>query len=485
LFKLKFVYQTFKVPDMTRFVLISKKGHLLQATYPHKVLRSEYRGLLRSAALLLAVLCVNTFASAQVPTVNRYKLSLAEAVQFSKKQNKWVQAAGIEENASGEDRNDAYHNALPTVNVNASYQRFSDLTLFTQGLGHAMTSPRKPTPNSAALGLDASFNIYSGGRQRALQNEQTSRLNLAKINTRELAGNIGLQTANEYLELVKVNDLQKLIADQLKRAVTRLNNINSLYKNQKVTRSDVLRAEVALANVRLFLAQNENDITIANARLNVLLNLPDSVKILSTDTAGMPKPEVSALLPMIDAAGVSSYAVQKAAQSSAVQRARLKGVESNNLPAISLYTAYGVNYPNYLFFPPVNQAYAIGFVGLKAQYSISSLYHNKSKVAAGRLRVKELELQQEAYADNVRIEISSYYIKYAEALSRISVNEHSVTQALVNYRIVNTKYLNQLSLLTDLLEADNLYQESRFNLIRAQTDALSIYYHILYTSGNL
>jgi outer membrane protein len=454
-----------------------------------KIICDNYSGTksyLLSAMVLLAILIGSTtIVSAQALSGNSYKLTLTEAVQFAKIQNKWVQAAGIEENASDEDRNDAYHNALPTVNVSGSYQRFSDLTLFTVGLSHATTGRRKPTPNSAALGIDALFNIYSGGRQRALQNEQTSRLNLAKINTRELAGNIGLQTANGYLDLVKLNDLEKLIVDQQKRAVTRLNNINSLYKNQKVTRSDVLRAAVALANVRLSLQQNENDMTIANARLNVLLNVPDSVKLLPTDTAGMPKPEVSALLPMIEAGAVSSYAVQKAAQNSAVQRARLKGVESNNLPGVSFYAAYGVNYPNYLFFPPVNQAYAIGFVGLKAQYSISSLYHNKSKVAAGRLRVKELELQQEAYADNVRIAISSDYIKYAEALSRISVNEHSLAQAMVNYRIVNTKYLNQLSLLTDLLEADNLYQESRFNLIRAQTDALGIYYHIRYTSGNL
>jgi len=106
-------------------------------------------------------------------------------------------------------------------------------------------------------------------------------------------------------------------------------------------------------------------------------------------------------------------------------------------------------------------------------------------VAAAKLRVKELEVQQAAYSDNVQTEIKSYYIKYREALTRITVNERSVEQALVNYRIVNTKYLNQLSLLTDLLDADNLYQESRFNLIKAQTDALAIYYHILYTSGNL
>jgi outer membrane protein TolC len=445
----------------------------------------------RELSLLVIVLSLTVFilhpiiASAQAQPENSYNLSLADAVQFAKTQNKWVQAANIEENAVDEDRKDAYSAALPIINISSSYQRFSDLTLFTQGLSHSNAGARKPTPNAAALGVDALFNIYSGGRQRALQKEQTSRLNLAKLNSLDQSGNIALQTANQYLDLVRLNDLQKFILDQLKRAQTRVKNIHSLYENQKVTKSDVLRAEVALSNVELSLQQNENDVAIASQKLDVLMNVPDSVWILPVDSAGMPKPEIHSLLPLIEAVGVSSYSVQKATENVEVQRARLRGIQSSNMPGLSFYTAYGLNYPNYLFFPPVNQAYAIGFVGLKAQYNISSLYHNKSKLAAGKLRVKELEMQQEAYSDNVRTEIKSYYIKYAEALTRISVNERSVEQAEVNYRIINAKYLNQLSLLTDLLDADNLYQESRFNLIRAQTDALAIYYHILYTSGNL
>lgn len=436
--------------------------------------------------LWLSVLSLDPVsANAQAQSTYSYKLTLTEAVQLAKSQNKWVQAAGIEENAATEDRKDVYSMALPTVNVSSSYQRFSDLTLFTQGLSHSTNGPRKPTPNSAAFGIDASFNIYAGGRQRALQQEQNSRLKLAKLNTRDLSGNIALQTANQYLDLVRLNELQKFILEQLNRAQSRLNSINSLYKNQKVTKSDVLRAEVSLSNVELSLQQNENDIAIVNRQLSVLINLPDSVLITATDSAGMIKPDMSSLRPLMEADGLSSYNVQKAAENVQLQQAKLRGIQSNNKPSLSFYSAYGLNYPNYLFFPPVNQAYAIGFVGLKAQYNISSLYHNKNKMAAGKLRVKELEVQKEAYRDQVKTELQSYYTRYSEALTRISVNEHSIEQASVNYRIVNTKYLNQLSLLTDLLDADNLYQESRFNLVRAQTDALAIYYHILYASGNL
>ncbi|SDG20212.1 TolC family protein [Chitinophaga filiformis] len=414
-----------------------------------------------------------------------YRLTIAEAIEFSKSQNKWVQTANMEVNAVNEDRKDVIRAKLPTVNVNGSYQRFSGLTLFTDGLSHATTGERKPTSNSAALGIDALFNIYGGGRQHASEQEQHLRVNLARLNAQDQSGNIALQTATQYLNLVKLNDLEKFLADQLNRAQVRLNNINALYRNQKVTRSDVLRAEVSLSNVELSLEQNENDIAIANQHLDVLLNVPDSVVIIPADSAGMTKPEVSSLLQLAQSAEVSSYTVQKAATGVEIQATKLRSIRSSNLPNVSFYAAYGLNYPNYLFFPPVNQAYSVGFVGLKAQYSISSLYHNKSKMAAARIRVKEAEIQREAYADNVRLDVRSHYVKYAEALRRIEVNEHSVEQAEVNYRIVNNKYLNQLALLTDLLDADNLYQESRFNLIKAQTDALNIYYHIRYASGNL
>lgn len=451
----------------------------------------KYSIYYRKASIIIGVFVMTFFlgslqiAVAQEPDSASFRLSLSEAVQFAKSQNKSVQAARVEESAAGQDRRDAYQAALPAVNISSSYQRFSDLTLYTQGLSHSTTGPRKPTPNAAAMGVDALFNIYSGGRQRAFQKEQTSREYLAKLNAQDQSANVGLQTASQYLDLVRLADLKRFVLDQLKRARTRLDNIQVLYKNQKVTRSDVLRAEVMLSNVELSLQQTENDIVIANQRLDVLMNVPDSVRLVPSDSAGMAKPQPDSLLDIIDRTGTSSYSVRKASENVELQRTRVNGIKSNNKPTLAFYTAYGLNYPNNLFFPPVDQAYSIGFVGLKAQYNISSLYHNKSKVAAANLRVKEFELQQQATADNIKTEIKSYYVKYMEALNRIAVNKRSVEQSQVNYRIVSTKYFNQLALLTDLLDADNLYQESRFNLVKAQTDALTIYYHILYTSGNL
>ena len=97
----------------------------------------------------------------------------------------------------------------------------------------------------------------------------------------------------------------------------------------------------------------------------------------------------------------------------------------------------------------------------------------------------ELKEQKDWIEDNIQQEAMALVIKYNEAVHRMHVIRKSIDQAEANYKIQNTKYANQLSLLTDLLEADNLYQESRLNYIHANISALSVYYRLLFLTGKL
>lgn len=436
--------------------------------------------------LLIAIVLLGSAPLyAQEKPSDKKELSLIEAIALARQQNKSVETAKMEEQATIEDQRDAKLAALPRVDLNAGYQRYSSLSVYQDGLGGRHSSKRFPTPNQANAGIEGAFTVYAGGKIKAFQEEQAIRTDLASLNTRDLSGNISLQTAAGYLDLMRLIDLKKFILDQEKRAELRLKNINSFYQNQKVTRSDVLRAELMLSNVKLSLVQTENDINITSQRLDVLLNLPKSTSILPTDAFDQMKPELPELLALLDHQGENAFSVLKSGKNIQLQQSRLNSIKSNHLPTLSFITAYGFNYPNFQGSPPVDQMYSIGFVGLKAQYNISSLYQNKGKINAAKWRIKESETQKQYQLDQIRQESESYYIKYLEALNRIEVSEKSIQQAEANYKIISTKYFNQLALLTDLLDADYLFQESRFNLIKAQTDAIMVYYRMLYTTGKL
>lgn len=436
--------------------------------------------------LLIFRLCLwMTCADAQQASAPEIKLSLKEAIALAKSQNIAVRIARQEEMAANEDLVDARTGRLPSITVGAGYQRYSKLTLFENGLHNARSVDRQPSANGASQNSEMAFNLYAGGRSRALIEERRAGKDLAGINSRDQAGNTSLQLVFRYLELVKLFNQRKLIAEQSERAGKRLKTINALYKNQRITRSDVLRAELVLANVQLDSIHNQNDIAIANNKVTVLLHLPDGTQIRPADSANMNRPAPGELDRLSGDGVQQAYAVQRAVALSGIQSAKLKEIKGNSMPGISLVSAYGFSYPNYLFFPPVDQLYSIGYIGARVSYNLSSLYHNKHKVTAAGIRLDETRQDQQLVQDNTREELRTLLIRYNESLNRVAVMQQSIVQAGVNYRIVNTKYFNQLALLTDLLDADNLYQEASYNLISAETEASLIYYNLLYTTGNL
>lgn len=434
--------------------------------------------------ILLFLLGFSTPFFAQQKQNVPFNLSLKEAVAFARQNNKTIEVATIEQKASLADYNDAKNAILPTFGIGGSYQRFSKVRLYDHGLNDATQVNRLPSPDAANLGVDLAFNIYSGGKTKAIIEESSYRNVLSVINTNDQGGNISLQTAAQYLDLIRLYQFKNLIYEQEKRAKARLKNITSFYKNQHVTKSDLLRAELTLSNVLLNKTQNENDIEIGRKKLGILVNVPDWEQFYPSDTLlinNLKEAAISHESNEVD----NSFAVQKVDMNLKVQAARIKSLQSNYYPSLSLISAYGFNYPNYLFFKPIDQVYSVGFVGFKLNYNISSLYHNSNKVKAAKERLGAIEVQKDWIKENVNEEISALNIKYGEALNRIEVTDKSIEQARVNFEIINTKYLNQLCLLTDLLDADNLYQESRYTLVNAQINALIIYYKLQYTTGNL
>jgi len=426
--------------------------------------------------------CTSFFAQEKQRTT--FTLTLKQAVAMARENNKTVQISAIEQKASQEDYEDSKRLMLPTFGIGASYQRFSKATLYDHGFKESMLVSRLPSPDGSNLGLDMVFNIYSGGKIRSAIEESSYRNALAEMNYKEQGGSMAFQAAVQYLDLVRLYHHKKLIEDQQKRAEVRLKNITSFYNNQRVTKSDLLRAEITLSNVLLNKVQNDNDIVISSRKLGIMVNVSDAERLYPSDSL------LSYSLNEIVFSEVNndvknSYQLKKADLYSKIHFTRIKSLQSDYYPSISFISAYGFNYPNYLFFKPIDQMYSAGFVGVKMNYNIASFYQNKNKVEAAKKRLDAVELQKEWIKDNVREDIEALNVRYYEALNKIEVTDKSINQARVNFEIVNTKYLNQLSLLTDLLEADNIYQESRFALINAQISALIIYYKLQFTTGNL
>ena len=411
-----------------------------------------------------------------------YNLSIQDAIKLSRENNDWIAIAKLKTESSLSDLKEVKSHALPHITAAADGKKLSDVTLFNGGLSNSETIPVPPVSYMASVGIEAGINLYSGGKHEAEIEEYVIKTKMADINLKEQTGNISLQVIQNYLEILRLSRLDSLYKEQIKKEETRLKNINSFYKNGKITRSDVLRAEINLSNQQFAKNENQSTITIYNDRLDVLLHLPEKTQLVLTDTI------IAANIPVNTNAELpenKAYSMLMAKQNTELQQAKIKGAKSNYYPSIELVTGYSYNYPNNLVFPAVDQIYAFGFVGFKMRYSISSLYQNNHKVHAEKQRLQEAKTTENATNDKVKLQISALKIKLDDMTEKITIAEKNIEQSQVNYKIVNTKYNNQLALLTDLLDADNLYLQSKYKLIEAQTDLQNYYYQLLYTTGNL
>ena len=102
-----------------------------------------------------------------------------------------------------------------------------------------------------------------------------------------------------------------------------------------------------------------------------------------------------------------------------------------------------------------------------------------------RLGILLSQNAQEQQKQHIQTTVQEALLKHQEAVSRVEALQLSVRQAEENFRIMNNRYLNQLAILTDLLDADNLRLNVELQLTTARTPVVYTYYQLQRAIGEL
>ena len=138
-----------------------------------------------------------------------------------------------------------------------------------------------------------------------------------------------------------------------------------------------------------------------------------------------------------------------------------------------------------MFFPPDPYLYSLGQVGIEATFNLSTLHKNKAKSRIADRQWERKKMEAGIVKDVVEDKIFADYTQYQESLARIPVTEKALALAVENYRIVKLKYLNQLVLITEMIDADNALLEARYKNTATKIEAAMKYYELLHTADRL
>ena len=92
---------------------------------------------------------------------------------------------------------------------------------------------------------------------------------------------------------------------------------------------------------------------------------------------------------------------------------------------------------------------------------------------------------EEQKMQRIRMDVRTAFLRHQEALQRVEALQLSVRQAQENYRIMQNRYLNQLAILTDLLDANSVRLNVELQLVTARTRVSYTYYQLQKACGRL
>ncbi|AZB11159.1 TolC family protein [Chryseobacterium sp. G0162] len=412
-------------------------------------------------------------------------LGLQQAIEIGLKNNKNIQISHLKQKMSATKEKDLKMEKLPDIEFHTSYNQVTNLFQYQDGVFN------KPTKYNAINGmydftLSASIPVYMGGKIKNTEKKATVDTEISALRTHLDERQLKMEVITAFLQIHHLKEQQSLINDKMKEDSVNIKQVKVLKANGVVTVNEVLRTSLQLSNHKMSWTELDNDIQIAEHKLKTILSLPEQQEMhvdtedLISDRAAIPYIEE-----LTETALNKNESVEITHKNLSLKELDQKITKANYLPKVVAGGEYFLKYPNMMFFPPEPYAYRLGMIGLNLTYPIENLYKNKYKMQEARENIDLAKLQIEENEEKVRHNVYEAYKKFEETDQKVKIAEEAINQAKENYRIVKTKYANKLSLITELIDADNAYLEAESNLISVKINRQLKYYQLQYTIGNL
>ncbi len=428
-------------------------------------------------------LLLSSFLPAQM--IDYRYLGLQQAIEIGLKNNKNIQISHLKQEMSATKEKDLKMEKLPDIGFHTSYTQVTNLYQHQDGVFN------KATKYDAINGmydftLSASIPVYMGGKIRNTEKKAAIDTEISALRTHLDERQLKMEIITAFLQIHHLKEQQNLINDKMKEDSVNIRQVKTLKANGVVTVNEVLRTSLQLSNHKMSWTELDNDIQIAEHKLKTILSLPENQEMhVNTEDLISDQTAIPYIDELTETALSKNESVEITHKNFSLKELDQKITKANYLPKITAGGEYFLKYPNMMFFPPEPYAYRLGMIGMNLTYPIENLYKNKYRMQEARENINLAQLQIEENEEKIRHNVYEAYKKFEETDQKVKIAEEAINQAKENYRIVKTKYANKLSLITELIDADNTYLEAESNLISVKINRQLKYYQLQYTIGNL
>ncbi len=401
-------------------------------------------------------------------------LSMTEALRIAEKQNPEIKAAHFQVEASKSNSTKALSGFYPQVNFSETFNRTTNpmyafgTKLNQEVITQADFDPQRlnnPDPiNNFASDVSVSWSVFEGGRTKIGWEQAKLNLKAAMLSLERARQNVIAKTAKAYAGLVLSQKNIMVTEQALDTSKANLKMIQSRYNRGFVVKSDLLRAEVHIANLeqQQLLAQSRYKISEAMLNASMGSERADSLNPVTPLTIGA---DITGTIDSWITTALSKRPeMENLRLEEKIAEKEVKKARAGHYPDINLVGNYEINSEN---FNDSANNYSLGAVMRINIFSGNRILQETKAAKSMLARVREM---QKSMALGIQVQTRQAFLTAQSARDRIRVAKIAVYQAEEALRIVKNRYNNGLLTIVSLLDAELARQQAQTSYFKTLHD---------------
>ena len=408
--------------------------------------------------------------------------TLQQAWQLAVANNQALAAADAQVQGARAKERAARDAGWPTVDTSVGYTRLNaspQLDVITPGLTFR-SGPIFRDDQYVSGTVQLRLPLYAGGRITA--GVDAARQMLAGVSAQQQAtlSDLKLAVAEAYVAALRARRQLAVSDASVKSLSAHASDVKSMFQRELVAKSDVLAAEVALADAEEKQVSAANAVQVALADYNRLLGEPlDRSPELDPQLMVEPALAAEPVSALVRQALASRSELKGLSAQSGALAAQARAVTATRLPQIALSGGY-THFDNQIL---DRQNFSMVGVGLTWNLFDGGAARNEADALASESRAASRRLNDAR--SQIALQVRRNWLAVRAARARVAASREATAQARENLRISRELYSVGLASNTQVLEAVTLEVEASNNHDNAVLDETLAAIELAYAVGTL
>jgi outer membrane protein TolC len=328
--------------------------------------------------------------------------------------------------------------------------------------------------------LELRYTVFQFGKRLARHDQSVLRWDIARLQTERARQSVAFDVSVRYAEVLEAYATREVAERTVERAEAVLRDAVNLEKRGVLTREDVLRAEVQVADARQVLTTTRSTVKTSFAALNRAIGI----------TVGHPTRVTEAALP-IDGGPPLTPAPQSAATKFELNLEQCLDLAVHNRPELVVVqksiqsAARGVDVVRADYLPTFGtratgsvvdgvdvQNSTVFNAGIFMRWDLYTGGRRNGNVLAARSDVRAAVAEAQQICDTIAFEVHVAFANIEDARERITQTRKAVEQGRETLRLVQNRYNRGDAKPTDVVDAQTALTRAEQNANNARYDYL-------------